>query len=387
MNTNQTFIGAYARNRRRSGATNDSTLTGQRVPAPHIQTAPAEPAPNPDPPTPIAPSLESPSVSEPDTDRQSVTIEQAASVSHAVAANTEVWVNQIEGQILRVDAPGTSPLTPETVDRTIDHTPPQPAEPTLELEPVRTEEPIEVAAPQPSATVDPVATVDRVLESSPLSPAPVRWAGAAWEVDAFDLPQIVAELFFDEAFFRSIAEHMGQSVRSGLRSVLVTSIGKGEGRSTVTIGTAIAAAATGLRIALVDIDLEAPSQADQLRLEIESDWVTAIRQGDSIESISIASVEDGVTLIPLSALDNRSLPITSMEIDRLLGRLEGCFDLVIFDGPKIDSWATARIAAAVDSSLIIRDTRTTQETEVVIAADRLRRQGVQGIGVVDNFCG
>jgi Mrp family chromosome partitioning ATPase len=180
---------------------------------------------------------------------------------------------------------------------------------------------------------------------------------------------------------------MGQSVRSGLRSVLVTSIAKGEGRSTVSIGTAIATAATGLRVALVDIDLDGPSQTDHLRLEIESDWVGAIRQGEAIESVSIASIEDGVTLIPLSAMDDRSLPVTSMEIDRLLGRLEGCFDLVIFDGPTIHSWATARIASAVDSSLIIRDTRSTLETDVATAADRLRRQGVQGIGVVDNFCG
>ncbi|QDV46946.1 Tyrosine-protein kinase YwqD [Stieleria neptunia] len=248
-------------------------------------------------------------------------------------------------------------------------------------------------APQKPNTIAEPAFVDSATAPAVDPPADdidstaPRWAGATWEVDAFDLPSTVADLFFDETFFRSIAEHLGQSVREGLRSVLVTSLSAGEGRSTVAIGTAIAAAATGVRVALIDIDLDTPSQSELLRLEVETDWVTAIRQGERIEDAAIASIEDGVTLLPLVLSGHRGLPITPTEIDQLLEQLDGCFDLLLFDGPVAGAWATPQIAAAVDSSLIVRDARRTSPSEVASAAAQLRRQGVVGIGVVDNFCG
>ena len=93
MNTNQSFIGAYARNRHRSDATNDVASANQRVPAPHVPPVPTKPATTPQ--ATIAP--EPVSASEP------VTIEHAVSVSNAVAESTEVWVNEIAGQVLRVD--------------------------------------------------------------------------------------------------------------------------------------------------------------------------------------------------------------------------------------------------------------------------------------------
>ncbi|MCC9599635.1 hypothetical protein LOC67_03605 [Stieleria sp. JC731] len=290
------------------------------------------------------------------------------------------------------DLPATAPAQPPAANPAI-------PDPTAEILPER-------LAPHHEPTKDHAATVEAIarqqaIESQaatyqattpPVSPAPEstnvrsnRWNGAAWEVDAFSIPRHVAETFFDENFFRSIADHLGQSVRAGLRSVLVTSLCSGEGRSTTTLGTAIAAAATGLSVAIVDVDLDAPGQAEQVRLDVESDWVTAVRQGQPLESIAIASIEDGVTLLPLLYSDEGSLPATSLDLDRLIDQLHRCFDLVLFDGPCVNNWATARLASAVDSCLIVRDARTTDKKQISFAAASLKRQGVQGIGVVDNF--
>ncbi|QEG02541.1 Tyrosine-protein kinase YwqD [Stieleria maiorica] len=474
MKTDQTFIGAYTRNRRRAGmqptaasapdATVDSTagqVTEKRLDRmteqvtepvteqPTEQVADrAHPSPPPSHlhPTPV--------------DRAKVVeqlLGQSMTISDTFVELREVWSEQPAGQVLRIDRPVTTPVEtksaaptqPVANTETITNAdPPQPGTDVREMEaiadkidelsvaidalaeppanaesnpaatkpthqvqtptppaapiespaPVQTPAPVESdtaiesaaaiqiqASPAPQAAAQSRATVEPQA-TSPEPPAP-RWAGATWEVDAFDLPSTVAELFFDEAFFRSIAEHLGQSVREGLRSVLVTSLSAGEGRSTVAIGTAIAAAATGIRVALIDIDLHTPSQADLLRLEVEADWVTAIRQGTRIEDAAIASIEDGVTLLPLVLSQHRGMPITATEIDRLLEQLDGCFDLLLFDGPVAAAWATPQIASAVDSSLIVRDARTTSKHAVATAAVKLRRQGVQGIGVVDNFCG
>ncbi|MCO8123935.1 AAA family ATPase [Stieleria sp. TO1_6] len=447
MKSNQSFIGAYARSRRTTNA-------------PEIASdiSPVETSESSIPVSPLSP-WNDPSA------------EQAILVTGSVGQQTQQWLEQAEGQMLRIDTPvvpfpvpavdsapeASAPevtlepdatVQPEiTIKRdtatagppaerstervpgrfsepTPDATkhqhsgPPAPTQRTLPAEPAVTKK--SPAPPQPMSTAtaavnemprQPVKTpplkmpaVETSVSETPAvksHPAPLphsqptrppeptppvrRWSGAAWEVDAFDIPQNVVDLFFNEAFFRTIAQHMGQSVRAGLGSVLVTSMTGGEGRTTVAIGTAIAAAASGLRVALIDLDLESPSLADQLRIEIEGDWVSAIRNGETLESVAVASLEDNLTLLPLTELGQRELPITAMEVDRLLGRLDGCFDLVMFDGPVFNSWATARIVSAADSGLIVRDARNTDPQAVADAAEQLRRHGIQGIGVVDNF--
>jgi Mrp family chromosome partitioning ATPase len=347
------------------------------------------------------------------TDRsvEDLILRHAVSIADTAAESAQIWIDEAEGQILRVDPP-TMPEPPSRpVEAIVQAAALAEAERLAELERraeaasraeaehreevQRREENQRAAERERAAEAERESEAERVAEaeriSKPVRPSTIRptrtWNGAAWEVDAFDIPHSVADLFFDEAFFRSIAEHMGESVRDGLRSVLVTSVGSGEGRSTVAIGTAIAAAATGLRVALVDADLDTPSQTEHLRLEIESDWVTAIRQGQPLESVAITSLEDGVTLLPLSLASTQGRPVTPTEMEQMMDQIEGCFDLVMYDGPSANCWATSNIAAVVDSGLIVRDTRTRSKADIAFAAERLRRQGVRGLGVVDNFCG
>lgn len=391
MNTNKSFIGAYARNRRGSTAA-QPTPASSEIPAPHLapsaqpELSPPELSLSKQTATEVMPR-EAHLASMETIESVESLIRRSLSVSDVVAEPapevSQVWIDQPQGQLLRVDIPTLPEPTTQSVESTI------PA-PIQNRAIVQDQAAVECVTPVENPAADPSATINEVVDDTPapsaLPPAtPHRWAGAAWEVDAFEIPHSVSELFFDEDFFRSIAEHMGQSIQEGLRSVLVTSVTAGEGRSTVAIGTAIAAAASGARIALVDVDVDSPGQADHLRLEIEMDWVDAVRNGEPLENAAIASIEDGVTLLPLS--DEQTAPVTPADFEQLIDRLQGCFDLVMFDGSMIRSWSAQQIAAAVDSSLIVRDVRSTSKSDIAIAANALRKKGVRGIGVVDNFCG
>ncbi|MCD0458361.1 division plane positioning ATPase MipZ [Roseiconus lacunae] len=403
MSIKQSFIGAYARQR-----------AGRR-PDPHNTPAPVQRQPQSSEPLvgdDDASNLETQTWIEGKDDKVLRIDQPATSDEGPVAAEpsavpseheTESWANQsIAEQWLATESHViTAPLLDPSFQNAVfeqgftESQPPDDEAPqtdtrhhTRQSSPASSNDETVVAADEDwVAEEQPVAeTIDHTASAvtEPESPA-LRWSGAAWEVDAFSIPRHVADTFFEEKFFRSIADHLGQSVRSGLRSILVTSLCDGEGRSTTTLGTAIAAAATGLSVAIIDVDFDAPGQAEQLRLDIDSDWVTAIRQGQPLESIAIASLEDGVTLLPLLYSDESSVPATSMDLDRLIDHLHGCFDLILFDGPAVNSWATARLASSVDSCLIVRDARLTGKSNVALAAATLRRQGVQGIGVVDNF--
>jgi Mrp family chromosome partitioning ATPase len=207
---------------------------------------------------------------------------------------------------------------------------------------------------------------------------------AVWEVDVFDVPSPVADLFFEGALFQQIAERMSDAVGSGLRSVLITSAKPGEGRSSVAIGMAMAAAAAGIRVALVDADTESPSLADELRLDLQYGWVDVIRRGLPIREIAVQAVEDGVTLIPLMPPGVRPAA-TAFELVQLMDLLKSNFELIILDGPTSLSPALYQCVAKVDSAVVVRDMKQTNDRSVAELSNRLRSGGVRGVGVVENF--
>lgn len=403
----QTFIGAYARQRRVGRPAHTHT------PAPHA-TVPEPVEAQPIESLPQADSL---------TDDQPLPSVQD---SISVADTSQVWLGELDGKMLRIDTPLPASL-PDVAAPASQPAIAQPMSPTPAPKPLPTPEhrlpasdvvapaaPANPAvndaaaaeaaltpAPEPmtatphvaSDLIDNASETTASLQPSVDSSEPTRqavepsiWTGAAWEVDAFDVPQSVSSLFFDEAFFQSIANQMRESVEAGLRTMMITSATRGAGRSTVAIGTAIAAAATGIRVVLVDADLENPRLLEHLRLDSEADWVSALRQNESLESAAIYSIEDSLTLLPLAMVEERTLPVSPNETERMLQSLDGLFDLIVFDAPQVNSWATQQLAAVVDSSLIVRDTRSTSQAEISTIAESLRGQGLTGLGVVDNFC-
>ena len=220
------------------------------------------------------------------------------------------------------------------------------------------------------------------LEQDQLAPlVPFR---PVWEVDVFDIPRIVADLFFDGELFQQIAERMGEAVNRGLNSVLVTSAQAGEGRSSVAIGIAMAAAAAGIRVALVDADTEKPSLADDLRLELQYGWIDTIRAGLPIAEVAVHAVEDGVTLIPLMP-PSGSTAASGSDVVQLLEEMRNRFELVVIDGPAEGLDAIQHYASVIDSAIIVQDVTRSDAARINKYSYRLREQGITGVGVVENF--
>lgn len=418
MSRPQSFIGAYARNRR---ATNQSTPSSEAQPQNAVEAMPeTELSPTANPPAQAPPQvsgvddwihsvvvagvvpegnfwrIDSPSANEmPELEMPE--LELPASPADSAGASTVEAPDDLGDQMSVDQVDADSPTAPITELPTPTANGFEPLSEKLALEafgdqgaPPATEELPSSNGPAVQTQDSMSATISARLErltrkvSEAVQPE-LQWRGADWEVDAFEIPRSVAELFFDEQLFRSIAEQMEKSVRTGLESVLVTSVQKGEGRSTVAIGMAIAAAATGLNVAIVDTSIPKPSLIDQFALDVSQGWPDALRTGNRLETVSVVSLEDGVTLVPFDEENVGSL--TALDLDQLLDAINNAFDLVLFDTPTIDSWITHKIASATDSSLLVRDMRRTSASEVELAADRLRRMGVRGVGVIENFCG
>lgn len=223
-------------------------------------------------------------------------------------------------------------------------------------------------------------------ESSALSDPPLSQPIVpVWEVDVFDVPTTVADLFFEGQLLSDLGARMTEAVAGGLGSMVVTSTEAGEGRSSIAIGMALAAASSGLKVALVDADTQHPTLIDDLRLDVEFGWVEAIRSGLPIGEVAVRAIEDGVTLIPLLPANASMGEANPAETIQLIECLQNHYDMLIIDGPAGDSLSLYRIAPVVDSAIVVRDMSRTSTDMINAFSYRLKDAGVKGIGVVENF--
>ena len=247
-----------------------------------------------------------------------------------------------------------------------------------------------VAVPKPAATPQP--------KPLPVQPAPHSFT-AVWEVDGFEFSDTLIALFGDVSLIKSIGFPLDRAVSEGLQTLLITSIEQGAGRTTVATGIAIAAATAGLRVALVDATMAtAPaseadngsSLTDALNLEIQYGWIEAIRGGISIEETAIHSIEDQLTVLPL-VVPMAGLPPTSDEFARVIQTLRQSFDLIVIDGPPCTEAAFRPLVSgrpdtpSIDAAILVQDMRQASADQANRVMETLRRDGITGLGMVQNF--
>ncbi|MHB8969065.1 MAG: tyrosine-protein kinase family protein [Pirellulaceae bacterium] len=226
------------------------------------------------------------------------------------------------------------------------------------------------------------------LASKPFTPA--------WEVDAFHWPDLCSQLdAASGAKLTQSGEELNVAMQDGLKVIAIVSTSREEGRSTLALSLARSAAIAGSRVALLDADGKNPELARRLGLEAPCDWQEAIRQRQSLAEAAVASLEDGVTLFPLTVpCDTLSGRLDDSLLGEVLQELKQHFDLVVIDTQPLPAEAVAVVAVplprvtrpcAVDMAVLVRNVQTTPQDECLAAVAGLRAMGVRTVGIVENF--
>lgn len=119
-------------------------------------------------------------------------------------------------------------------------------------------------------------------------------------------------------------------------TVLVTSAGAGEGKTTTSVNLAISLAQQGQRVALVDVDLRQPSVADRLGLENSAGLTTALLgEIDATELMQPWGHDELYVLTAGAVPPNPAELLDSRAMNRILAGLVEEFDSVILDGPPL----------------------------------------------------
>jgi capsular exopolysaccharide synthesis family protein len=177
------------------------------------------------------------------------------------------------------------------------------------------------------------------------------------------------------------------SVDRPLKSMVVTSAGPGEGKSTTAANLAIIFANSGKRVLLVDADLRKPSVADSFQILNAKGLSNLLIDSDvTHENLVYQMSVDNLWIMPSGPKPpNPSELLGSQRMIEVIEKLTNCFDLVIFDMPPVVTVTDAQIVAAkVDGTLFVVRERKTNKQMAQKAKKLLMMANANVLGVVYN---
>jgi capsular exopolysaccharide synthesis family protein len=168
-------------------------------------------------------------------------------------------------------------------------------------------------------------------------------------------------------------------------TLLVTSPGPGEGKTTVACWTAIAMAQAGQRVVLVDCDLRRPQLHRIFKKSAEVGVTTALLDGRYEDVIQETDVPN-LSVIPSGPIPPNPAELFHNErFKRLLGALAGRFDRVIIDSPPVTVVTDGTVLSTlVDSTILVTRAFSTRKDLGRHAVSSIRAVGGKIAGAVLN---
>lgn len=187
--------------------------------------------------------------------------------------------------------------------------------------------------------------------------------------------------------FRSLRTNLEfASVQKPIRTLLVTSPGPSEGKTTVAANLAAIYSQAKKRVALVDADMRRPHVHRFLGLSNREGLSNLFRNQASVQNVSHAKVE----LPHLLIITSGSLPPNPAELlgsDRMvdiLSELQANTEMVVIDTPPSLVADAQVLAAKVDAVLIVIRPGVTNAEAARSSMESYRRAGARVVGVVLN---
>ena len=177
-----------------------------------------------------------------------------------------------------------------------------------------------------------------------------------------------------------------------LRTLLVTSAGPEEGKSTVLANLAVTEAQAGRQVVIVDADLRRPRQHELFALGNAAGLTTLLADEKSLQNLSLQAEVLQATEAPgLRVLTSGPLPpnptelLASQRMAALLAALCAAADLVFLDAPPVVVVTDAAILAAqVDGVLLVVNANGTRREHAQRAQQLLAKVNARIVGSVLN---
>ena len=169
-----------------------------------------------------------------------------------------------------------------------------------------------------------------------------------------------------------------------LRSLLVTSSQKGEGKTSITYALALELAQSGRRVLLIDADMRHPSMHRMLGVENGRGLMDVLEQSADHVDVVRPTTTAGLSFISAGVTGaNPAALLASHRFPRLIRQVEDTYDLVLVDSPPVLGLADApTMSAHVDGTLFVVNTTGARRGFISAALRRLRFAQPTLLGVV-----
>lgn len=182
--------------------------------------------------------------------------------------------------------------------------------------------------------------------------------------------------------YRSLRTNLSfYSLDNPLRSLVVTSPAKAEGKSTTIANLAVTMAQSGRKTILVDCDLRRPSLHTLFDRRSEPGLTDVILSDEADLPLQETGVENLWLLASGPKPPNPADLLGSKKIDQLLAKLNEMADIVLFDAPPVIAVTDAAVLGAkVDGVLLVINAGQTRRDHAERAKELLEKAKVRIIG-------
>lgn len=216
------------------------------------------------------------------------------------------------------------------------------------------------------------------------------------------VPAPVRDAPFTEASeaFRFLETNVALSPVGGrCRTVLVTSAGRREGKTTVAFNVALSAADAGKRVLLLELDFRHPRVADTLEVAVSGGVAEILRGTASLDDVDMLlpvapqpgtrAGASGLTVVCAGTrISNPMQYLRSAAIQTLVQQAAERFDLVVIDAPPLFGQGDAMVAASLaDGVLLVVDARVARRSRLLRLRDVTEQLPAPLIGVAVNRAG
>jgi len=179
-----------------------------------------------------------------------------------------------------------------------------------------------------------------------------------------------------------LAGHIGATAGA---HVLVTSAGRGEGKSTVAMLLARSFARCNRKVLLVDADIRTRGISRQFGLERHTGLIELLTADVDESEMIVAGDERGLSILPAGTHGGSLDPeiLSNGRLDAMMERWRRRYDLVMLDSPPVLSVADGRILSRhADGTILVVREDMTQRYEVTDALRSIHAAGGRLWGTV-----
>lgn len=176
------------------------------------------------------------------------------------------------------------------------------------------------------------------------------------------------------------------SVDQDMRSLLVTSSGPSEGKSSTTANLGVVFAQQGKRVLLIDGDLRKPTVHYTFKLDNRTGLSTVLVGEKTLEETVKETDVPNLEILTCGPIPpNPSELLGSNAMKQMLQKAQETYDVVIFDTPPVLAVTDAQILANIcDGSIIVARSEQTEYEAIQKAKDLLEPAYAKLLGIVLN---